>query len=567
MRISDTTKEQIFSVNIERIIEPYVEFVKKSGRNGLMACCPFHNEKTPSFVVDTERGFFKCFGCGVGGNGVSFIMQHLNLNYVDALLFIAEKFNINVEYVGSEQKNTKDIKSLHEDIQIELRKSLYSSLGKEAKDYILSRKFTDEDINEFGIGYIQAKHNFNELYKKYEKKIILNSGFFRENNYGIYSQFFNRLTIPIKNITGSISAFAGRSIDGSMPKYINSADSDIFHKRETLFNIDKAKSSMKREGCIIVEGYLDVMRLHQIGVKNAVAPMGTSLTKNQANLLKRYCDDVTVVFDGDEAGEKAAYRSLSIFIESGIFPKAIFLPSGEDPDSFCLKENIDGWSNLFNQREDLLINVSKKLVNGVNNDFNKKLIRFQSVKNMLVNINDNHMRDYYSEIVSDIFGLKKDNVDADIINEKYRKTHYIKHKTNTEIGNTIYLCERDFIACLSLLQIDVIDNLIHDMTEEMFNDKIIRKIFKKILENYVKISDIKELVSELDSDFFDIISRNIEQEPYNFALLNKEQIMKNYLSNIKDDIINRMKNTNDINEKNQLLSELQKVTNKLNNNA
>lgn len=563
MRISETTKDAIYAISIDRIIEPYVDFVKKSGRNGLMACCPFHNEKTPSFVVNIDKGFFKCFGCGVGGNGVSFIMQHQNLSYVDALLFIAEKFGITVEYVGENNKNYNDIKSLHNDIQIELRKNLYSEDGLDAKKYILSRSFSDEDLNEFGIGFIAPKQNFKDLLKKYKKDVLLKSGFFRENNYGIYSHFFNRLTLPIKNITGTINAFAGRSIDGSMPKYINSSDSEIFHKGNTLFNIDKAKSVMKSNGCIVVEGYFDVIRLHQIGIKNAVAPMGTALTKNQASLIKRYCDDVTVVFDGDSAGEKAAYRSLSIFIESGIFPKAIFLPEGEDPDSFCLKESNEGWNNLFEKRNDLFISIAEKLVVSSENDFNKKLIRFKSVKNMLAMINDNHLRDYYTDIMADIFGLRKENIDHDIIEEKYKKQHSKVSKADSNVSNTIYLCERDFITSLFFLQIDVIDSLIFDMTDEMFNDLYIRNLFKKILDVYTKITDIRELVHELDSYFIDVISRDIDYDPYKFALTNKNQIVRNYLIRKKATLIEEVKKENNIDKKTLLLQELQEITNKL----
>lgn len=566
-QFSDSTMEKVRSVSIDKIVEPYVELNRKSSSRDLWGCCPFHNENTPSFKVDLEHGFFKCFGCDAKGNGITFIMRKHGLSFSDAVVFIAERFGIPVEYVGENNKKRKDIIALHDDIQVVLRQYLYSSEGSNAREYALSRSFEDDDLNEFGIGYIPPRADFSSIFKNYSEEVLYASGFFKENRFGSpSSRFFDRLTFPIRNITGSIAAFAGRAFEKSAPKYLNSAESEIFHKGETLFNIDKAKNYIKSSAqCVIVEGYFDVMRLHKIGVKNVVAPMGTAFTPNQAGMLKYYADDITVVFDGDEAGEKAAYRSLDIFIGKGIFPKAVFLPRDDDPDTFCLREGIDGWKKIFSNREDLFLNISQRLVKAVNNDFNKKLIRFQSVKKRLMLIEDPHLRDYYSEAVADIFKLKKENIDSDIAEARYRnssvkeKGKSLKNTTN----NTFYPCEMDFIACLARLPIDVVDNLVFDMSEDMFTDNIIQGIFKKILEVYGRISDIRELVNELDDTFVDIISRDITGDAYKTALLNKEQIIKNHLKRRHAAIIERLKNIADNNEKILLIKELDELTRSL----
>ena len=330
-RFSPSMLERIRSINIANIIEPYVE-LKLKGRD-LWGLCPFHHEKSPSFKVDAEKGFFKCFGCDAKGDGVTFVMRQLGFSYYDAVIYLAEKYGINIELEGEENIRSKDIIALHEEIQKISRKMFYSLEGEKAKEYILSRNFDDDDFNEFGIGYLSSNVDYSSIYKSFSKEVLYDSGFFKESQYKTpYSRFFSRLMLPIRNITSSIAAFAGRSLDGSNPKYLNSAESSVFHKGSTLFNIDKAKNAMKQnKQALIVEGYFDVMRLYKNGFKNVAAPMGTALTSDQINILKRYAEEVTVMFDGDSAGEKAAFRSLERFAETSLFPKVIFLPQEDDP--------------------------------------------------------------------------------------------------------------------------------------------------------------------------------------------------------------------------------------------
>ncbi|MDY5050124.1 MAG: DNA primase [Candidatus Mucispirillum faecigallinarum] len=556
-RFTSSMLEQIRLINIATIIEPYVE-LRSKGRD-LWGLCPFHNEKSPSFKVDAEKGFFKCFGCDAKGDGITFIMRKLGFSYQDAVLYLAEKYGINIEYDGESNMHSKDILTLHDEIQKISRKLFYTSAGQEARNYIINRSFNDDDFNEFGIGYLSSDVDYSGIYKMFPKDILYNSGFFKESKYGApYARFFNRLMLPIKNVTGSIAAFAGRSLDGSNPKYLNSAESSVFHKGYTLFNINKAKDAMKQSRqALIVEGYFDVMRLYKNGFKNAVAPMGTALTHEQIGLLKRYAEEITVMFDGDSAGEKAAFRSLERFAESGLFPKVIFLPEVDDPDSFILNYGADKFKEIFEKREDLFIHMIKRLALSAKNDFNIKLVRFKSVKDMLAKIENLHIRDYYIEAAADIFGLKKENIQEELAVNRYKKNVAL----NKSVNKNLYLCEMDFVACLSRLPVDIVDSILSDMNLEMINNDEIRSILKKILEFLPNISDIRQVTHELGSQFVELAMREIaEDNAYDEALKNKRQIELNYLKKRQNELIELMRTTTDKTAQISILQELNNLT-------
>lgn len=556
-RFSPTMLERIRSINIANIIEPYVE-LKLKGRD-LWGLCPFHHEKSPSFKVDAEKGFFKCFGCDAKGDGVTFVMRQLGFSYYDAVIYLAEKYGINIELEGEENIRSKDIIALHEEIQKISRKMFYSLEGEKAKEYILSRNFDDDDFNEFGIGYLSSNVDYSSIYKSFSKEVLYDSGFFKESQYKTpYSRFFSRLMLPIRNITSSIAAFAGRSLDGSNPKYLNSAESSVFHKGFTLFNIDKAKNAMKQnKQALIVEGYFDVMRLYKNGFKNVAAPMGTALTSDQINILKRYAEEVTVMFDGDSAGEKAAFRSLERFAETSLFPKVIFLPQEDDPDSFVLNNGIDKFYELYNKREDLFIHMIKRLSASSKDDFNIKLSRFKAVTNMLAKINNPHVRDYYVDAASEIFKLKKENIYEDLKQNRYKKNMALS-KNNT---GSMYLCEMDFVACLSRLPIDIIDNLLTDFNLDMINDIEIKNILKIMLANLSKISDIREITHELGNQFVELAMREIaEDDIYKDALKNKNQIELNFLKKRQNELIEQMRTTSDKVMQVNILQELNSLT-------
>jgi len=494
-------------------------------------------------------------------------MRRLGFSYYDALLYLSEKYDIELVYDGVNSGSTKDIISLHDELQRSFRYNLYEPIGLEAKEYILGRSFTDSDLEMFGLGYIPSRYDFSSIFRSYDRKILFASGFFKESKSGgfVQSRFFNRLTLPIRSITGSISAFAGRSIDDSMPKYLNSADSEIFHKGELLFNIDKAKDSMRSTGSVLlVEGYFDVMRLYLAGYKNVVAPMGTSLTKSQIALIKRYADDVTIIFDGDEAGLKAAKRSLPLFIESSISPKAVFLPVGEDPDSILLKSGIDHFSKLYEQREDLFIYIAKQSLLGVKEDFNKKLVRFKSIRTLLINISDPIMRDYYVSTVADIFGFKSENIyeDIHIQQESARPYERVSQVTGRNIA-VAFECELDFFTALTALDIDMIDELLLDLDSNMFNDVRCGSFFTMLVAELPAMSDIRD-IGVKDSDFFfELKSRTLQSDVYRMAIENRDQIIYNSLVAEKNRLIMSQKIVTDQSEAMNIMKKIVEITDKL----
>ena len=299
------------------------------------------------------------------------------------------------------------------------------------------------------------------------------------------------------------------------------------------------------------------MRLYKNGFKNSVAPMGTALTHEQIGLLKRYAEEITIIFDGDNAGEKAAFRSLERFAESGLFPKVVFLPQTDDPDSYILNYGIDNFKSLYDKREDLFINMIKRLVLSAKNDFNIKLSRYKSVKDMLLKIENLHIRDYYIEAAADIFGLKKENIQEELAANLYKKNVVINKSAN----KNLYLCEIDFAACLYHLPVDIIDELLTDMNLEMINNGEIRSILKKLLEFLPKISDTKDIMHELGSQFVELAMREIaEDNVYNEALKNKRQIELNYLKKRQNELIDLMRTTTDKTAQVSILQELNNLT-------
>ncbi len=556
-RISEKTLEQIRHISIESIVSPYVDFVKKGA--DLWACCPFHAEDTPSFKINTDKNFYKCFGCDAKGDTISFIRYKLGYSYPDAIIYIAEKYGINVEYEGEDNVYRKDILALHEDLQVIMRNSLYTDDGTKAREYILNRGFTDDDLNTFGLGYIPPRYNYSEIYRKYSKDVLFNSGYFKEGQYGVTPRFFDRLMLPIKNVTGSIAAFAGRSLDGSEPKYLNSAESELFHKRYTLFNIDKAKDAMKKSGkCLVVEGYFDVMRLYKSGYQNTVAPMGTALTIEQINLIKRYASEVILVFDGDAAGEKAANKSLSSFVQVDMFPKVVFLGNNEDPDTFILQHGVKRFSELVNKSEDLFINISRRLANSARGDFNKKLEKYQPIKRMLSSVKDVHLKEHYSEKVAEIFGLSKQNV-LDELSTATKQSTFVNQKKQQSVINADYACELDFIACLRKLPVDTIDSLMHDMSDEMFKNDNIREVFKKILDISKTATYIDNFVHELGEDFIEISMRDLPEDVYKFALTNKHRIVNNYLDKRHAELIKMQETATTIEDKIKYIEQIDQL--------
>ena len=376
--IDRATVDRIYATaNIVDIIGDYVT-LKKKGVN-YQACCPFHNEKTPSFVVSPSKGVYKCFGCGKGGNAVTFVMEHESVSYPEALKIVAKRYGIEVE----EREQTEEDVRRNND-----RESMFALNGWVAEyfsKYLVSntegrsigysyfaqkRGFTDATIRKFGLGFCSAKGD--EMTKAalaagYKEEFLLSTGLTlkRESDGRLYDRFRDRVMFPVHNISGRIVAFGGRTLrtDGKVAKYQNSPESEIYSKTRELYGLYFAKKAIQQqEYAIMVEGYTDVISMHQAGVENVVASSGTSLTQDQIRLLNRFTRNITIIYDGDSAGVKATLRGVDMILKEGMNVRIVSLPPEHDPDSFARAHTADQVREYIHDREEDFLSFKAKML-------------------------------------------------------------------------------------------------------------------------------------------------------------------------------------------------------------
>ena len=349
--IDRETVDRIYAAaDIVDIIGDFVT-LKRKGVN-YTACCPFHNEKTPSFIVSPAKGVYKCFGCGKGGNAVTFLMEHESLTYPEALKMVAKRYNIEVQ----EREQTEEDVRRNND-----RESMFA-VNSWAADYFINylhrddegiavglsyfrqkRELTDATIQKFGLGFCPSRGDRmskDALAAGYKKEFLLSTGLSkeRESDQSLYDRFRDRVIFPVHNISGRVVAFGARTLrsDKEVAKYLNSPESEIYSKKNELYGLYFAKRAIQQQDCaIMVEGYLDVISMHQAGVENVVASSGTSLTTEQIRLLGRFTRNMTVIYDGDSAGIKASLRGIDMILKEGMNVRVVSLPEGEDPDTFA----------------------------------------------------------------------------------------------------------------------------------------------------------------------------------------------------------------------------------------
>ena len=333
--------------DITEIASSYVN-LKRHGRN-MVGLCPFHGEKTPSFNIYTENGSFYCFGCGAGGDVITFIMKIENLDYVEAVKFLAQRAGMEMPentYDDSLSKLRMRIYEANREAARFFHATLLSQRGQSGLNYLRGRALSDRTIRHFGLGF--ADDDWNSLCNHLKSKgfseyeiYSANLAFKRKNGNGIYDRFVNRVMFPIIDLRGNVIAFGGRIMTDEKPKYLNTSDTPVFKKSENLFSLNNAKSSGTRT-LILCEGYMDVIALNQAGFTNAVATLGTALTNEQAVLMKRYADEVIICYDADGAGQKATARAIDILRNAGLPIKILTVPSGKDPDEFIRSKGDNG---------------------------------------------------------------------------------------------------------------------------------------------------------------------------------------------------------------------------------
>lgn len=333
--------------DITEIASSYVN-LKRHGRN-MVGLCPFHGEKTPSFNIYTENGSFYCFGCGAGGDVITFIMKIENLDYVEAVKFLAQRAGMEMPentYDDSMSKLRMRIYEANREAARFFHSALISPRGQSGLNYLRGRALSDRTIRHFGLGFADddwnslCNHLKNKGFSEYEI-LSANLAFKNRSGNGIHDRFVNRVMFPIIDLRGNVIAFGGRIMTDEKPKYLNTSDTPVFKKSENLFSLNNAKSSDTRT-LILCEGYMDVIALNQAGFTNAVATLGTALTNEQAVLMKRYADEVIICYDADGAGQKATARAIQILRNAGLPIKILTVPSGKDPDEFIRSKGENG---------------------------------------------------------------------------------------------------------------------------------------------------------------------------------------------------------------------------------
>ena len=579
-RYSEELIEEIRSRNdIVNVISGYIT-LKKSGTS-YKAKCPFHTEKTPSFSVSPDKQIFHCFGCGVGGNVITFIMKIENLNFIDSLKLLADRAGMILpekdEDIDKEKYKKRQIQY---NIHIDAARYFYGNLknNEVVLKYLKERNIASQTIVKFGLGYATDNWdglNNHLLSQKYLKEDIAQSGLVipRKNQKGqFYDRFRNRLIFPVFDLSNRVIAFGGRVLEKQrQPKYLNSPDTPIFSKGHHLYGLNHAKNNIKNGQIIIVEGYMDVISLYQYGIKNVIASLGTALTKEQARLLSRYAEEVLIAYDGDEAGQKATLRALDILSSVGCKVKVIQFPNRMDPDEYVKKYKQEGFTYLTNRALPLVeykvvLAREKHNMNTVEGKINFTKEAAEILKNIKSEIEiDAYIKKISREteidesaIKSEVYRNKRTNIEVSknkIGNNRntiqYKKD-VLSMEKSMERKNAIILAEENLINMISqdfrLFQI-----FKENMSWEDFTDDCHRKIAKIIFEKMEQ----KEYV--IPAQLLDIFKTEEAGEKISSIFskeLNKEFMDKNIMEYINTIQVHKLQNKIDqLNEKLKKMSQ------------
>ena len=438
--IDHATIERILdSAEIADVVSDFVT-LRRRGVN-LLGLCPFHNEKTPSFTVSPAKGIFKCFGCGKGGNSVNFIMEHENLGYPEALKWLAKKYHIEVvEHEDSEEE--KQLNDERESLMIVsgfAQKYFTNFLWNENEgrtvglSYFRERSFRDDILKKFELGYSpDGKAPFTEAAEKegYKIEFLEKTGLTIKRDDWIRDRFAGRVMFPVHNLAGRVIAFGGRILkeDKTVAKYLNSPESEIYHKSKIVYGIFQAKREIsKSDKCYLVEGYTDVLSMHQAGIENVVASSGTALTSEQIRMIKRFTPNITIIYDGDAAGIKASLRGIDLVLEEGMNVKVLLLPDGEDPDSYAKKMGASGFTKYIGDNETDFIQFKTRLLlkESENDPVAKAKLITEVIRSVAV-IPDPITRSVYIKECSKLLDVKEELLYSEVQKQKRKQNEELE---------------------------------------------------------------------------------------------------------------------------------------------
>lgn len=417
----ETVEKVLDAAQIVDVVSDFVD-LKRRGANWI-ACCPFHNEKTPSFSVSPSKGIFKCFGCGKAGTAVDFVMEHESLTFPEAIRYLAKKYHIEV---NEREETAEDIARMQHKESLMVvsafageffRKCLREPDGMAiAYEYFNGkRKLEDATIEKYGLGWApQSRDRLAQeaIAAGYKSDYLVETGLcIRRDDGSLVDRFYDRVIFPIHSVNGQIIAFGGRTLktDKSVAKYVNSPETEIYLKNKSLYGIYFAKNEIARQRkCILVEGYLDVLSMHQLGIMNVVASSGTSLTTGQVALIKRFANDVTIIYDGDSAGIHAAIRGIGLVLKGGLNVRVVLLPDGEDPDSFACSHTLEQVRDYISSHEqDFIGFMTDMLLGEAGNDPLKKASLVNEVADTIALIPDQIIRAMYIQTCAQKFGIEE----------------------------------------------------------------------------------------------------------------------------------------------------------------
>lgn len=436
--IAKTTIQKIIDeARVEEVVGEFVA-LKKRGSN-LQGLCPFHNEKTPSFNVSPAKNIYKCFGCGKAGDPVRFLMDYQQLSYPDALRYLAKKYNIEIEetYQTDQQKQEEQEKfNLTESIHIAntFAQKFFSDYmvnneaGRIGWAYFKERGFTQSTIDKFQLGFapdggdVLTKH---AMQNGFQLDVLKKAGLTSPKENSTYDFFRNRVMFPIHNMTGKVVAFGGRIMvkDEKVPKYVNTGESEVYQKSKILYGAYFAKNEIrKKDECLLVEGYTDVISLHQAGIENVVASSGTALTQDQIRLIKRITPNITMLYDGDAAGIKAALRGTDLILEEGMNVRIVVLPQSDDPDSFVKRDGSEALLNYIQQnKKDLVSFKSLLLADEAKNDPIRKAQLIRDILESIAKIPDQIQRSVYIKESSQLFDMNEQMLITEVNKLRHKK--------------------------------------------------------------------------------------------------------------------------------------------------
>lgn len=572
------------SNDIVDVISQYVH-LKRSGRN-FFGLCPFHNEKSPSFSVSPDKQIFHCFGCGVGGNVITFVSNIEGLSFVETIQMLAERANIQLPTLDNNVDMKKEILrdkvyKINEFATEYYHQNLYKPQAKIAQEYVKKRQLSNETLKSFRIGF---SGKFDELYKElkkqgFEEQEILESGLVNKNERNQYiDRYRNRLMFPICDERGRVIAFGGRVLDDSKPKYINSPENIVYSKGRHLFGLNVAKKGNTKK-LLIVEGYMDVISLHQRGITNVVAPLGTALTQQQGWLLRKNTEQIILSFDSDDAGLQAKIRALNILENMGCDIRILNIEGAKDPDEYILKYGTARFSNLLEKSLSVIefnVKLLKKDLDLENT--NDKIKFLNEIAKLISKVDNTIEREIYIEKIAKEYDISKESIYAEVNKLTYKRitsekvlekskpiiTHKQKEKT-IEISPEIKRRENTIISILVNSQRETFEILKQNITPDEFYDEINRKIVQKLYEGFEKgNSNINGIINKLEQDEQNQITM-IMSDDYEIDNLEKaiDDIIKLYekekLNKRKFEIIESLDKDLNLDEKKELEKELSTI--------